>query len=140
LSELPLLVLDASAALALMFADEEGEEVETLLGELVARNGQIFVPSLFWYELGNGILSAGRTGRIDEAASGETTAYFGRLPIVTESDLSDAVRSRIHSLVPSHELTYYDAAYLELSERLACRLKTFDRHLLALQPRFPQIR
>ena len=139
MSDLPLLVVDASAALAVVFTNEEGAEVETLFRELIAQNGQIHVPSLFWYELGNGLLAAERSGRIDEQQSGDAVAVFDRLPIVTDSELSHAVRSRIAGFAGTHKLTFYEAAYLELSERLLCPLKTFDGHLLALKSRCAQI-
>ena len=47
----PLVVLDASAALALLLAEEKGAEVATVIEEVIENNGQIFVPGVFWYEL-----------------------------------------------------------------------------------------
>ena len=47
-----LVVLDASAALALVLAEDEGEEVAELINNTISINGQIFVPGLFWYEMG----------------------------------------------------------------------------------------
>ena len=52
------IVLDASAVLALVLAENEGTDVEKLIRDTVSINGQIFVPGLFWYELGNGLLVA----------------------------------------------------------------------------------
>ncbi len=54
----PLVVLDASAALALLLADEEGSEIAKVVENTINLNGQLFVPGIFWYELGNGMLSA----------------------------------------------------------------------------------
>ncbi len=43
------------------------------------------------------------------------------------------------SLAWVHELSFCDAAYLELALRLQCRLKSLDRHLLALRSHYPFI-
>ena len=139
MSQLPIVVLDASAALALVLADEEGAEVQELLLDVVERNGQIFVPALFWYELGNGLLSAARAGRIGTEAREKAVGTIGRLPVVTDMDLGEAARSRVMSLADGNELTFYDAAHLELAQRFQCRLKTCDRHLLSLKEKYPDI-
>jgi predicted nucleic acid-binding protein len=74
---LPLLVIDASAALALVLADEEGDDVAALVRDVIERNGQLQVRSIFWYEMGNGILTAVRRGRVDERAWQETSSLGG---------------------------------------------------------------
>lgn len=136
---LPLLVLDASAALALIFAEKEGAEVEALLVEVVEGNGQVYVPALFWYELGNGILSAVRVDRTSSSTADRAAQLFGRLPLVTDSHAEEGTRGRTMALARKHTLSFYDAAYLELALRLECRLKSFDRHLLALRERYSLI-
>ena len=136
---LPLVVLDASAALAMLFADEEGDQVAILLRDVVENSGQVIVPALFWYELGNAMLSAQRRGRISAESSQEAAILVDQLPIVTRTGSEPDARDRIRALSLDHDLTYYDAAYLELALRLQCRLKTYDHHLLALQSRYPGI-
>ena len=136
---MPMVVIDTSATLALVLADEEGADVASVVREVVVNNGQILVPSLFWYELGNGMLSAERARGIGETAWEQASALLGRLPLVTDTDLGEAARGRIMSVAEEHALTYYDAAYLELALRLHCRLKSFDAHLLALSSRYPLI-
>ena len=42
-----LVVLDASAALALLLAEDQGAQVEHLIAGTISINGQIFVPGLF---------------------------------------------------------------------------------------------
>ena len=139
MKSLPLAVLDASAALALVLAEEEGSEVAALLSEVVEGNGQVYVPALFWYELGNGILSAERAGRARSSTADRVGELFGRLPLVTDGVPEQAARSRTLALARKHALGYYDAAYLELALRLECRLKSFDSHLLALKKRYSLI-
>ena len=84
-------------------------------------------------------MSAERSGRLEQAGCDSAVLLLAHLPFVTDTDLGDAVRSRVTTRGREHGLTFYDAAYLELSLRLSCRLKTFDRHLLALRPKFSHI-
>jgi len=53
-----MLILDTSAAMALFLQEEEGCQIEETLKELIASNSQIIVTSLFWYEVGNTLVSA----------------------------------------------------------------------------------
>jgi predicted nucleic acid-binding protein len=134
---LPLLVLDASAALALVLAEAEGTQVAEALGDVVGNNGQVFVPALFWYEVGNGLLNAQRSKRITESQCDAANALLSRLPMVTDTDTDTEALGRTMALARAHELSFYDAAYLELALRLRCRLKSVDRHLLALREQHP---
>ena len=135
----PLLVMDASAALALVFADEEGGEMEHLLRGIIEQNGQIFVPELFWYEFHNGILSAERRGRISREKSVVVSADIARLPIVSVSGAEEPLMTDTMELARKHDLTFCSASYLELAKRNRASLKSFDNHLLALKNQYPCI-
>jgi predicted nucleic acid-binding protein len=134
-----LVVLDASAALAMVLTEEEGQEVAELIGGTISVNGQIFVPGLFWYELGNGLLMAERTDRIASGSSSAALSSFCRLPIVTQQQGDFPILARIVSLAQENDLTYYDASYLELALRCGAPLKSFDAHLNKLKASFPLI-
>jgi hypothetical protein len=54
--------------------------------DVVERNGHLQVPSLLWYEMGNGILAALRRGRVDEHAWQEASSLMERLPFVTDPE------------------------------------------------------
>jgi predicted nucleic acid-binding protein len=135
----PLIVVDASAALALLLAEEEGEEVAGLIHDTIAINGQIFVPGLFWYELGNTLIMAERADRIAANSSSVAVSEFARLPIVTHQQSDFPTADRILKLVRENELTYYDGSYLELALRFQAPLKSFDTHLINLRCSFPLI-
>ena len=136
-----LVVLDASAALALVLAENEGAEIEEIISGTISINGQIFVPGLFWYELGNGLLMAERKNRISPQTNSAAVSSFARLPIVThqggETDYS--IHHRIIGLARDNGLTYYDASYLELAMRYEAPLKSFDTHLVKLKASFALI-
>ncbi len=135
----PLVVVDASAAAALLLAEDKGEEVAELIRDTVAINGQIFVPGLFWFELGNTLLMAERAGRLTAQSSSAALTEFARLPIVIHQQSDFPAADRILTLSRENGLTYYDASYLELTLRFQAPLKSYDTHLVGLQASFPLI-
>ena len=139
MNKFPLVVLDASAVLALVLAEKEGEEVEMLAREILENNGQFYVPELFWYEVLNGLVSAERRGRIGQRELSSATAGLMALPIACHTGSDTSVLARTMELVRRHGLTYYDGSYLELAVRFQARLKSFDTHLLALKDEYPFI-
>jgi predicted nucleic acid-binding protein len=134
-----LVVLDASAALALLLAEAEGSAVEEIVKATISIDGQIFVPGLFWCELGNALLMAERQNRLDAHASTTALSSFAHLPIVTHQDSDIATLNRIIALAQETGLTFYDATYLELALRYEAPLKSFDTHLTNLQASYPSI-
>jgi predicted nucleic acid-binding protein len=134
-----LIVLDASAALSLVLAEKEGQEVEDLLHDTLTVNGQIFVPGLFWHELGNGLIMAERADRIGTKHTSAAIANFTRLPIVTHPQSDFSAAERILILARENGLNFYDASYLELALRFEAPLKSFDKHLHSLSSSFPLI-
>ncbi len=136
MSMFPLLVLDASAALALILAEEEGSKTAEAITDIAERNGQIFVPDLFWYELGNGLLSAERRDRITTEEASTALILFARLPIVNHPTADPRALEELLKLARIHQLTAYDASYLELTLRHKASLLTFDDHLQKLKSKY----
>jgi predicted nucleic acid-binding protein len=134
-----LIILDASAALAMLLAEAEGTEVAELISDTTVINGQIFVPALFWYELGNGLLMAEQTNRITSQASSTAVFSLNQLPIVTRNEMDLPIFNSTMKLAGENGLTFYDAGYLELALRFKAPLKSFDTHLLNLKSLFPLI-
>lgn len=81
---IPALVLDTSAAMALFLQEEDGLRIEAILKKLIDSNGQIFVPALFWYEVGNTLLSALNRKRITIEELRGIEIDLAELPIVTD--------------------------------------------------------
>ena len=86
-----IVVLDALAALALLLAENEGAEVEEIINGTISINGQIFVPGLFWYELGNGLIMAERKNRIGPQSNATAVSSVAPHPIVTQQE-TDYIR------------------------------------------------
>ena len=136
MKEVPALILDASAFLALFLPDEIGKEIELVIKDIVRKNGQIIVPPLFWYEVLNGLSASFLRGRITEEELDSVEADMSVLPIVSDHLPTPFIRKRIRDYAVRYRLSVYDAAYLELAARFRLPLKTLDKHLLGLKKEF----
>jgi predicted nucleic acid-binding protein len=120
-----MLVVDASVVLAWCFEDEATAATELLLDE-VAASGAI-APGLLLLEVANVLVAGERRGRLTEAHAVRLVALLGDLPIDVDPGSPDL--GRLVAVARRHELSSYDAAYLELAERTGASLATLDRPL-----------
>lgn len=120
-------VLDASMTLSWLLPGEHERENDALFADVLA-NGA-YVPTLWRLEIANVLLVNERRGKIDAAFRSKTLDDLRLLPIVIDEATNDVAWSTIVTLALAHELTTYDAAYLELSQRRALPLATLDRPL-----------
>jgi predicted nucleic acid-binding protein len=125
----PGIVLDTSAAMALFLQEKEGIQLEEIINNILNSNGQIFVPSLFWFEVGNTLISAFNRKRITQEEIQGIEFDISELPVVTDPFPDLAIRIRIREIAILKNLTYYDASYVELAKRLELPLKSFDKKL-----------
>ncbi len=117
-------VPDASVAAAWILPDEEAQVAERALDRLAAEAA--VVPTVFWDELRNLLLSAERRGRITPSHAESSLARLRRLPVRCPGD---AVDRDIFELARRHGLTAYDSSYLALAIREGCPLISLDRRL-----------
>ena len=124
-------VVDASYAGAWMLPDEHSDEAERLLK--AAFDGQVALaaPELWHYEMCNLLAMAMRRGRIGEAQALEGMELIGAMPIDFHDHHGNLPRRRVLLLAARFSLSAYDAAYLELADRLQCSLLTNDDALRA---------
>lgn len=123
------IVLDNSVALAWCFKDERTALSIALL-DRVARDGAV-APQLWPLEAVNGLLAAERRRRIDRETRLTLTGFLAKLPITIDPETADRTWSATARLAETHRLTAYDAAYLELAQRLGLPLATQDAALIA---------
>jgi predicted nucleic acid-binding protein len=131
-----MIVLDASAALAWIFerADEaEAATARDLLGRLAS--SEALVPELWHLEVLNALIVGQRRGFVSTAKASDFIAHLDALPIRTEDASFADRKEQIFSLAREHELSAYDAAYLDLAIRRSAPLATFDRRLAAARDR-----
>jgi predicted nucleic acid-binding protein len=115
-------VADASALVALLFAEPAGEEVYTVLSR-----GQLTAPNILPYEIANAALMKVRRRRMDQDRALAGLDRYSRLEI----ELMDIQMDEVFSLAAETGLTAYDASYLWLARKLDCQLVTLDKKLHA---------
>jgi predicted nucleic acid-binding protein len=86
------------------------------------------VPSLWRLEVANS-LTAVRQKRITQEFRNQSLADLARLRIRLDPDTAAHAWDATLKLADQYKLTTYDAAYLELAQRLALRLATLDQDL-----------
>lgn len=118
-------VLDVSVTACWVFPDENHPQADAAW--LCLRDDYALVPSLWWFEIRNVLIMNERRRRVTEA---DTTTFLHdleKLRIVRDLAPDHA---EILRLARTHELTVYDAAYLELAQRNAVPIATLDDALI----------
>jgi len=119
------LVVDTSITLAWAFHEADAKASEA--GDRLRREHAL-VPSLWWFEVRNGLIMGERRGLLTEQRTVRFLRDISQLALVVDR-LPD--ETRILTLARRHKLTVYDAAYLELAVRQAAPLATLDQTLAA---------
>lgn len=120
-------VLDSSVTLAWLYSDELTAPVRHVFERVTA--SRAWVPSLWRLEVANSLHMAVRRRRIDAAFRDASLADLALLNIGTDPDTDAFAWSTTLRLADTHGLTLYDAAYLELAQRMALPLATLDAEL-----------
>jgi predicted nucleic acid-binding protein len=120
-------VLDGSVTMVWGFEDEADEYAEAILERMP--DLQAHVPSLWPLEVANALLVGERRRRITSAETARFLAILGAFPItVDDQTVAHAWTDTMH-LARAHNLSSYDAAYLELASRLGLPLAALDGKL-----------
>ena len=120
-------VLDSSVTLAWLYSDELTDPVRQVFERVTATRA--WVPALWRLEVANSLHMAVRRKRIDAAFRDASLADLALLNIGTDPDTDAFAWSTTLQLAQSHGLTVYDAAYLELAQRMALPLAALDEEL-----------
>lgn len=120
-------VLDASLTLQ-WFLEDEADRTYSLAVLASLSEKRALVPSLWFYEVGNGLLMAHRRKRISLDQMDGFLTRLQALPVDTAQDKAAEILA-LPSLARSHNLTNYDAAYLALAIRSGLPLATTDNLL-----------
>lgn len=119
------LVLDASTALSFLLEDEFDATAQSVLAEV--RHAGAVVPSLWHFELFNGLAAAERRGRITQARIAHGLHGLGGLRIETDNRPLDGLH--IIDIARRFTLSAYDSTYLWLAIELNLPLATRDERL-----------
>jgi predicted nucleic acid-binding protein len=120
-------VVDSSIALTWCFQDEATAAADALLLRLT--DDGAYAPSLWPLEVLNALMTAQRRGRISSLERQDRVALLQALPIMLDRETAGQAWTLTNLLAERHGLTLYDAAYLELAQRLNLPLATLDADL-----------
>ncbi|MCL5102673.1 MAG: type II toxin-antitoxin system VapC family toxin [Armatimonadetes bacterium] len=120
-------VLDCSVAMSWCFEDEGDSYARFVQDEIGSRG--VIVPSIWCMELINALVVGERRGRLAPAESAEFLSMIRKLPIEAEAVPPKQTLDDILSLARSHNLSAYDAAYLQLAMRSHLPIATLDVRL-----------
>jgi len=118
-------VVDCSVSLAWFLEDERNAFTDSILRATLTADH--WVPAVWPLEFANGLLMAQRRKRIDRAA--RLDALQRVLLPGLHVDTAPMDMQAVSELAERHDLTTYDAAYVELAVRLGLGLVTLDRML-----------
>ena len=121
------LVLDSSITIARVLPDEWTPEVLRIFDEEVVLGA--WVPDIWKLELANVLSICVRNGRTTRERRDAALSDLGFLPIVTDPNTGKIAWNETLKLADRHQLSVYDATYLELALRLSLPLATLDREL-----------
>ncbi len=125
-----LCVLDASFAMAWVFADEAHALADALLARLESGD-TVVVPAVLWsLDVRNVLRSAVRRGRLSPELAEQHRLLLRDLPRVAAA-CPNGLGDEVDELVRAHDLTSYDAVYLAVASEHDLPLATADARLAA---------
>ena len=117
-------VVDASTMGPVMLSDEAERLLPGLMEILIEADA--LVPQHWRLEVANMCRVALRQKRLTEAQLDRALLEAARFPVTVDQETQLHAWSRTTMLAAKHDLTVYDAAYLELALRAAVPLATLD--------------
>lgn len=124
-----MIVIDCSYAMALVMPDEKlPATIERAIGS------RLVAPGLWPFELANSLRNAVRRGRLQTAAVGDICAQLDVYEIDVLGGADVPLQQRFGAAM-AHELSAYDAAYLDLALQRRYALATLDARMAAAAQR-----
>ena len=123
----PAMVIDASIVASCLLPDEFQSTSLADLG-----SSELHAPMLFWAETRNILVVSERRRRLTVDTLSEALSILDAIAVRLD-EAPDG--SRVVQLARSHQLTVYDALYVELALRLQTPFWTLDRKLAAAAQR-----
>jgi predicted nucleic acid-binding protein len=123
----PEFVLDASVAMSWFFKDETTPTTLNLLTSLSTKSA--LVPASWYLEVANVIAMAERKGRVSVAQASNFIQLIGGVQLEIDNDAPLLAFTEVLPLCRTHQLTSYDAVYLDLSLRRRLPLASLDEPL-----------
>jgi predicted nucleic acid-binding protein len=124
------IVIDASAAAAWLVPDEQHDLADLHYMRARSQPGVYQAPALWLWELGNVLTMAYRRNRLPRAHFERGLELASQAQVAIDPPPNLHRRSQVLRLAEAHQLTFYDASYLELVVRLNGTLVSRDTALV----------
>ena len=117
-------VADASVTVAWIHPAQATDETEAML-DAMTEGASLEVPALWPLEVANALMVLQRRRKLDPEDRATALDWLRLLPIRIDQEAASLGFSRLSELADLHQLSVYDATYLELAMRrrlpLACK-------------------
>ena len=134
------IILDCSVSTAWLMPDETSASSEALLIAITTGNDiTIIQPSIWLYETINCLRTAVLRKRMTPSDARNALFHLHELPIKYISPETQGEFNILEKAI-DHNLSSYDAAYLNLAEQRGLNLYTGDRDLLKLKNKYSLIK
>jgi predicted nucleic acid-binding protein len=123
----PTFILDCSPVMASYFDDETSNYANRVMD--TAEKEGAAVPALWQLEIANSLLIAERRKRTTVDRMQRWVEAIEELPISVDPYTTNQALNKTLHIARAYNLTSYDAAYLELAQRLNLPLATLDKKM-----------
>jgi len=121
-------VVDNSVVMSWCLKDETNTYADVILDRLMEATA--VVPSIWPLEVVNVLLVAERRKRLSESDSIRFITLLSQLPIAVEHERPEKMMQELLALAIGHNLSSYDASYLDLAMRKGFPIATSDNKLI----------
>lgn len=121
-------VADASVAIAWVHPSQATAETDAMLDDLAA-GGSLVVPALWPLEVANALTVLRRRRKLTSDEARTAIEIIRELPTVIDHEAAAIAFTRLVDLASEHELTVYDATYIELATRRQLPLASNDARM-----------
>lgn len=121
-------VADASVAIAWVHPAQATAETDAMLDRLAAGDS-IVVPALWPLEVANALTVLRRRGKLTPEEARTAFDIMRELPVVVDHQAAAIAFTHLVDLASEHELTVYDATYIELAKRKQLPLASNDARM-----------
>lgn len=111
----------------MLLPDEQSAAADKLADRF--SEGSVAAPAIWPLEVRNAVLAALRSRRITAAEFDERLEVLGLLPVEIAPPADAAALKRMVALARRHDLSIYDASYIDLARQRALPLATLDAKL-----------
>lgn len=126
-----MIVVDCSILISALLPDENNQYANEVCRRIEEYEEEVIVPFLFFTECFNTLIMSLRRNRINQYFYEEYSNVISNLPFDIDTiTINPLNKNSVSQLCFDHNLTFYDALYLELSIRQNIPLATLDKALI----------